>query len=99
MKPVSWPHMLMILSTFLEHDLQKAKNIKLILATFEKLSSLKINFHKSELFCFGQAKKCHEQYSNIFGCKLGDFHVIYLGITMYFRKLSNKDCLTIEQRI
>jgi hypothetical protein len=54
---------------FLEHDLQQAKNLKLILTVFEKLSGLKINFHKSELFCFGQAKECYDQYSNIFGCK------------------------------
>ena len=43
---------------FLEHDLQQANNLKLILSIFEKLSVLKINFHKSELFCFGQAKEC-----------------------------------------
>ena len=88
-------NMLMILSIFLEHDLQKAKIMKLILTAFEKLSGLKINFHKSKLFCFGQAEECHEQYSNFFGCKLGDFPVRYLGIPMHFRKLTNKDWLTI----
>lgn len=76
---------------FLEHDLQQAKNLKLILSVFEKLSGLKINFHKSELFCFGQAKNYYDQYSNIFGCKLGAFPVKYLGIPIHFRKLSNKD--------
>jgi hypothetical protein len=40
---------------FLEHDLDKARNMKLILAAFEQVSGLKINFHKSELFCFGEA--------------------------------------------
>jgi hypothetical protein len=84
---------------FLEHDLQEVKNLKLILSVFEKLSSLKINFHKSELFCFGQAKKYNDQYSNIFGCKLGSFPVKYLGIPMHFRKLGNKDWKIIEQRI
>nr|AAO00696.1 retrotransposon protein, putative, unclassified [Oryza sativa Japonica Group]AAP54694.1 retrotransposon protein, putative, unclassified [Oryza sativa Japonica Group] len=34
---------------FLEHDLQEAKNLKLILTVFEKLSGLKINFHKKSL--------------------------------------------------
>ena len=79
----------MILSffIFLEHDLHQAKNLKLILSVFEKLSGLKINFHKSELFCFGQAKDHYDQYSNIFGCKLGSFSVKYLSIPMYFRKL------------
>jgi hypothetical protein len=40
---------------FMEHDLEKAQNLKLILSAFEQLSGLKINFHKSELFCFGEA--------------------------------------------
>jgi hypothetical protein len=39
---------------FMDHDMDKAQNMKLLCA-FEKASSLKINFHKSELFCFGQA--------------------------------------------
>jgi hypothetical protein len=38
-----------------EHDLDKARNMKLILSAFEQLWGLKINFHKSELFCFGEA--------------------------------------------
>jgi hypothetical protein len=37
----------------LGHDLEKAKNLKLLLCAFEWLSGLKINFHKSEFFCFG----------------------------------------------
>jgi hypothetical protein len=35
---------------FLEHELAKAINMKLILAFFEQLSGLKINFHKNEVF-------------------------------------------------
>jgi hypothetical protein len=41
---------------FMEHDFEKASNLKLILSAFELMSDLKINFHKSELFCFGDAK-------------------------------------------
>ena len=41
---------------FMEHNFEKAKNMKLLLTMFEQLSGLKINFHKSELFCFGEAK-------------------------------------------
>jgi hypothetical protein len=40
---------------FMDHDLEKARNLKLILVVFEQLLGLKINFHKSELFCFGDA--------------------------------------------
>jgi hypothetical protein len=35
---------------FLDHDLEQAKNLKLLLCAFEQLSGLKINFHKSEIF-------------------------------------------------
>jgi hypothetical protein len=40
---------------FMEYDLEKARNMKLILSAFEQLSGFKINFYKSELFCFGEA--------------------------------------------
>jgi hypothetical protein len=42
---------------FLDHDLDQAKNMKLLLTVFEQLSGLKINFHKSEIFCYGGAKE------------------------------------------
>jgi hypothetical protein len=41
----------------MEHDLQKVVNMKLILCLFEQLSGLKINFHKSEIYCFGKARR------------------------------------------
>jgi hypothetical protein len=53
---------------FMEHDLEKAWNLKLILAAFEQLSSIKTNFHKSELFCFSEAQNVANQYADLFGC-------------------------------
>jgi hypothetical protein len=41
---------------FMEHDLEKVVNMKLILCMFEQLSDMKINFHKSEIFFFGKAR-------------------------------------------
>lgn len=38
---------------FMENNLKEAKNMKLLLCIFEQLSSLKINFLKSEAFCYG----------------------------------------------
>jgi hypothetical protein len=32
----------------MEHDLEQAANMKLLLCTFEQLSGLKINFHKKQ---------------------------------------------------
>ena len=58
---------------FMEHDFEKAKNLKLSLSAFEKLSGLKINFHKSELFCFGEAQENIALYTELFGCEQGQF--------------------------
>jgi hypothetical protein len=56
----------------MEHDLDKARNLQLILSAFEQLSRLKINFHKSDfLFCFGEAQDDANLYVDHFGCGLG----------------------------
>ena len=52
---------------FFDHDLEQAKNLKLLLVAFEQLSGLKINFHKSEIFCYGVAKEAEEFYTDLFG--------------------------------
>jgi hypothetical protein len=41
----------------LEDDLENARNVKYILCLFEQISGLKINFHKSEIFCLGEANE------------------------------------------
>ena len=84
---------------FFSHDLPKATNMKLLLSLFEQLSGLKINFHKSEIFCFSKAKEHETKYSQLFGCDVGKFSFRYLGLPMHYRKLSNSDWKTIEQRI
>jgi hypothetical protein len=53
--------------TFMGHDFEKARNLKLILSGFE-LSDLKINFHKSELFCFDETQDEVNVYAALFGC-------------------------------
>ena len=72
--------------------------MKTILCAFEQLSGLKINFHKSEIFCFGEAKNCESQYMELFGYNLGSFPIRYLGIPIHYRKLSNSDWLKIQER-
>jgi hypothetical protein len=65
---------------FLDHDLDQAKNMKLLLTVFEQLSGLKINFHKSEIFCYGGAKEFQDEYMELFGCNAGEYTFRYLGI-------------------
>jgi hypothetical protein len=83
---------------FMEHDLAKAVNMKLFLCFFEQLSSLKINFHKSEIFCFGKAKDEEDNYRNIFGCEVGSLPFKYLGIPIHYRRLLNKEWKPVEDR-
>jgi len=83
----------------LNHNLEQAVNIKLILCLFEQLSGLKINFHKSEIFCFGQAREHEAYYSSLFGYKVGIYPFQYLGILMHSRKLNYKDWKIIIDRI
>ena len=56
---------------FMDHDLEKAMNLKLILSAFEQLSKLKINFHKSELFVSARPKKRL--------CSMLNFLVVHTG--------------------
>ena len=76
---------------FLDHNLEQAQNMKNILCAFEQLFGLKINFHKSEIFCFGEAKNYEIQYMELFGCNPGSFPIRYLGIWIHYRKLFNSD--------
>jgi hypothetical protein len=84
---------------FMDHDLEKARNLKLILSAFELLSGLKINFHKSELFCFGEAQDDANEYAKIFGCGLGSFLISYLGIPIHHRRLTLAEWKIVEERL
>lgn len=75
----------------MEHDLEEDEILKLALYAFEKLSGLKINFYKSELFLYGEAQFFRKEYAELFGCKDGYFPFRYLGIPMHHRKITNKD--------
>ena len=55
----------------MEHDLDKAQNMKLLLSAFEQMSDLKINFLKSKVFCFGEAVEAAADYADLFGCAHG----------------------------
>jgi hypothetical protein len=59
---------------------------------------LKINFHKSEVFCFGKAKDDENSYRDIFSCVDGSLPFKYLGISIHYRTLLNKEWKPIEDR-
>jgi mannosylglycoprotein endo-beta-mannosidase len=83
---------------FMDHNLEKDLNMKLVLCIFEQLSGLKINFHKSEILCFGKAKEVEDQYRDLFGCEAGSLPFRYLGIPIHYRKLTNGEWKSVEDR-
>ena len=83
----------------MEHDLKKARNLKLILSALKKLSGLKINFHKSELFCFGEAQDDAALYAELFGCGQCQFPISYLGIPIHHRRLTLAELKHVEERL
>jgi hypothetical protein len=83
----------------MEHDLEKARHLKLILSGFEKLSGLKINFHKSKFFYFGEAQDEAIAYVGLFGCGQGQFPMRYLGIPIHYKRLTNAEWKLVEGRL
>jgi hypothetical protein len=83
----------------MDHDLEITRNLRLILSAFEQLSGLKINFYKSELFCFGEARDEATLYAELFGCGGGKFHISYSGIPNYYQSLSNAKWNHLEERL
>lgn len=84
---------------FMDHDIEKARSLKLILSAFEHVSGLKINFHKSELFCFGEAQDHVADYAELFGCGQGQLPIRYLGIPIHYRRLTNVEWKMVEERL
>jgi hypothetical protein len=65
----------------LKHDLDKARNMKMLLYMFEQMSELKINFEKSEIVVIGNDDNVAISYVEAFNCQIGAFPLKYLGGT------------------
>jgi hypothetical protein len=70
-----------------ESDDTSIINMKFILYYFEWLSSLKINYHKSEAFCFDMEGSDRERISNMLNCQWGELQLKYLGIHISDNKM------------
>ena len=75
----------------LKDNMDKARNLKLLLYLYEMMSGLKINFNKSEvLLIHGDMEKCFS-YANIFNCQVGSFPLQYLGVPVSPGRFHVKD--------
>jgi hypothetical protein len=64
----------------LENNVEKSRNVKILLYIYEQMSELKINFKKSEVLLIGCDNTLALQYANIFNCQIGLFPLKYLGV-------------------
>jgi hypothetical protein len=69
-------------------DPKYLRNLKCVLMLFERVSGMKINFHKSELISMNFEEEYIHNAAHILSCPLP---VKYLGIPLYFDRLKRED--------
>jgi hypothetical protein len=79
-----------------EHHL---RNLKCNLVWFEKLSRMRINYHKSELIPINLVDDLIHRIAHIFCCPVGTFPIKYLGVPLHFDKLKREDVQPLPDKI
>jgi hypothetical protein len=74
-------------------------NLKLILYSFETMSGMKINYHKSEVFVIEEEEQIHVEIAERLNCMLGQFSLTYLGIPIHTGKLRKCDLQVVNVKI
>jgi hypothetical protein len=70
---------------------ESLSNLKFLPLSFEFLSGMKINFHKSEVIVMGVDVAEQARVASLLNCKQGKFPFTYLGFTMSDHKLTIAD--------
>jgi len=76
---------------YLKHDIQGARNLKLLLYMYELMAGLKINFMKSEILTINDEENWAAVYAEIFNCQIGFFPIKYLGVPVSPSRLHISD--------
>ena len=84
---------------FLEANVSKSRHLKWLLACFEAMSRLRINFHKTDLMTMNSTPKLDKMYAGIFCCKIGSFPFKYLGVPLHYTKLRKEDLQPLVDKI
>jgi len=84
---------------FLKDNETNYENLKFLLLCYESMSGMKINYNKSEVFAIGIEQVEIDRIAAIFGCKVGAFPIIYLGLPVSDRKLSKNQLSFMEQKV
>ena len=73
--------------------------MKYILACFENISGMRINYTKSEIIPLNLGDQVKLSLVEIFGCPVGPFPIKYLGIPLHFEKLKREDLQPLVDKI
>jgi len=83
----------------LKNDVEKARNMKLLLYLYEVMSGLKINFGKSEVILVNGDNDTQILYADLFNCQAGLFPIKYLGVPVGPGRLHIKDWVPLQEKI
>ena len=84
---------------FLRHDQIQACHFKWLLACFENLSSMKINYNKSDLLTLGLEEEENLALARLFCCNIGNFPIKYLGVPLHFTNLRMEDIQPVVDKL
>jgi hypothetical protein len=84
---------------FIKDDTESARNLKLLLYTFESMSSLKINFEKSEIVLVQEEEENLIFYANLFNCQTGSWPIKYLGTPVCARRTTVAEMKFVEEKV
>jgi mannosylglycoprotein endo-beta-mannosidase len=83
----------------MEDDVDTARNMKMLLYIYEKMSGLKINFNKSEIVMVSSDDQKAICYSDLMSCSTGQWPIKYLGVPVSGSRLHVKDWVYLDEKI
>jgi hypothetical protein len=66
---------------------------------FEKLSGMKINFHKSDMTPINMEENVVQQFAKFFCCMVGSFSFKYPGVPLHYDKLKREDLQPLVDKV
>jgi hypothetical protein len=84
---------------FIKDDVECARNLKLLLYTFESMSGLKINFEKSEVLLIQDDDEQLLFYANLFNYQTGTWSIKYLGTPVCVRRTTVAEMKFVEEKV
>jgi hypothetical protein len=76
---------------FSSYEDQHLNNLKRILMIFERVSGMRVNFHKSDCIPLNVDEGRAHEIAHILSCPLGKLHLKYLSVPLHFEKLKRVD--------